>query len=327
MWSALSYVWTGQGGIWFMVCLSMSNIYFNDIFYLKLNADSYNYADDIIASVIGNDVSEIRTTLVNEAQIMNTWFKENSMEANATKFQSSLITPPYGTCQELGIVISDTQITSVSHFKVLGVSFDNHLNFRCHVDGILKKANRQLYVLKRLQGVLDLKSREAIYKSFMTANFNYCPVVWMFAAKCDLLRLERLQERALRYVYKKHSCDITELFSKANCLPIRLSNVHKLATEMYKCMNDMNPQYFKTMFQTKRTEYHLRDSDLLVQPRVRTSTFGLKSVTYFGPKLWNMLPSEIKSAATVGSFKLRLSMWKGPSCQCHLCTLMFGICR
>ena len=129
----------------------------------------------------------------------------------------------------------------------------------------------------------------------------------MFAAKCDLQRLEKLQERALSYVYKDFSCDISELFSKGGCLPIRLSNVHKLATEIYKCMHDMNPEYFKSLFHFKPTEYHL-----LVQPKVRATTFCLKSVLYFGPKLWNMLPPDIKSAATVGIFQTTLIQVEWP---------------
>ena len=296
------------------------NIYFNDIFYLNVIPDIYNYADDNITSVCNKSVAVIESTLTQGAEVMNQWFEQNSMQANPTKFQCTLLRPPSKPSTDFELLIGNTNIMSVSKMKVLGVSFDCHLSFQCHIDNVIKKATKQLYALMRLHGVLDLKSREAIYKSFISANFDYCPVAWMFINKGDILRLEKVQERALRFVYADFKSDTDVLFSKAKCTPIHISNMRKLAIEVYKCMYDINPRYMKSLFKLKCTNYSLRDQYLLAQPHVKTTTYGLRSVAYFGSKIWNALPSEFKNAASIEIFRSNISNWTGPQCQCSLCS-------
>ena len=74
----------------------------------------------------------------------------------------------------------------------------------------------------------------------------------------------------------------------------------------------MSPGYIKDLFDVKITPYEFRREDILIQPRVNTTTYGLKSVRYQGAKLWNSLPNEIKSCPDLGSFKKSISNWSGP---------------
>ena len=46
-----------------------------------------------------------------------------------------------------------------------------------------------------------------------------------------------------------------------------------------KCLNDM--------YSVKQLNYSMRQSVKLVQPQRKTTTVGLKTVSYFGAKLWN----------------------------------------
>ena len=46
-----------------------------------------------------------------------------------------------------------------------------------------------------------------------------------------------------------------------------------------KCLNDM--------FSVKQNKYSMRQAVKLVQPRRKTTTVGLKTVSYLGAKLWN----------------------------------------
>ncbi len=54
---------------------------------------------------------------------------------------------------------------------------------REYVDILCKKATRQINVMYRFKGILDVKEREAIYNTFMLSNFNYCPIVWYLCGK------------------------------------------------------------------------------------------------------------------------------------------------
>ena len=71
--------------------LLIFNIFLNDIFYFVSNSDLYNYADDNCISVSHKDISVLSAQLENEAQVMAKWFADNSMKANADKFQGIIL--------------------------------------------------------------------------------------------------------------------------------------------------------------------------------------------------------------------------------------------
>ena len=61
---------------------------------------------------------------------------------------------------------------------------------------------------------------------------------------------------------------------------------------------------------------------MVEQPLVRTVTYGIKSLRYFGAKLWNNLPADLKSACSLADFKEILKTWTGPTCACEVCNMV-----
>ena len=68
------------------------DIFLNDIFYFVSKGDLYNYADDNCISVSHQNISVLSKHLENETRVMVEWFAENSMKANAEKFQGLILT-------------------------------------------------------------------------------------------------------------------------------------------------------------------------------------------------------------------------------------------
>ena len=66
------------------------------------------------------------------------------------------------------------------------------------------------------------------------------------------------------------------------------------------------------MFTPKQVPYRMRDSSLLEQSHCRTTTFGLRSISYNGAKLWNDLPTYLKETTSLSDFKMILQTWTGP---------------
>jgi len=49
-------------------------------------------------------------------------------------------------------------------------------------------------------------------------------------------------------------------------------------------------------------------------------THGTESILYFiGPKIWELVPDEIKNMKSVDSFKLAIKKWKPENCPCRNC--------
>ena len=222
------------------------------------------------------------------------WYDKNSLNANPDKFQCT---------------VHDKDIISTHEMNVLGVVFDNKLNFKSHVSNICKRASRQINALKRLSRFLNVDGRLRVYKSFILANFSYCPVAWLFCGKTNSGKLEKLQERALRFIYSDRESSYDNLLSRGNLLTLSMYRLRFLAIEVYKCVENKNPQYLNALFIKKNSHYELRDTDLIFQDRFNTMKYGYRSFTYYGAKLWNSLPSDIKKSQSIDIFKHKLNLW------------------
>ena len=91
---------------------------------------------------------------------------------------------------------------SLINKKLLGVHIDRTLSFDEHVSNLCKKAGRKLSVLARLSSYMALTQRRVLMKSFIEAQFGYCPLVWMFHGRVLSRKTNHFHERSLRIVYK-----------------------------------------------------------------------------------------------------------------------------
>ena len=62
--------------------------------------------------------------------------------------------------------------------------------------------SQQIAVFKRMKKLLSLKLREKLYRAFIAPHFNYCAESWYFCSNRSTEKLEKLNERALRFVYQ-----------------------------------------------------------------------------------------------------------------------------
>jgi len=202
------------------------------------------------------------------------------MKTNAEKFQCMVL--KRGTKLPFSISDQNNEINSCREIDVLGVTLDDELNFNSHISGICAKASRQINILKRLSKYLNQDSRIAVYKSFISSNFSYCPVAWIFCGRGNSRKLEKIQERALRFVFNDRSSESTDLLKRGNFLSLSALRLRALAIEVYKCVYGLNPQYMNKLFEVSDTHYILRDPSRLKQPKFSTKTFGYRSFRYYG---------------------------------------------
>ena len=90
--------------------------------------------------------------------------------------------------------------------------------------------------LKRISKFLNDQCRMHVYKSFVSAKFNYCPVEWVFCGKTNLGKLERPQERAHSMIFLEKSLSYKELLKKSGQLSLKMSLMRFLIIEVLKCV-------------------------------------------------------------------------------------------
>ena len=257
----------------------------------------------------------------NPANSLMEWFRRNSLAANPAKFQTMLLKSNSIKDIQLNVTVENISLPSSDTMKVLGIDIDDKLTFDGHISNMCIKAGRQLNVLQRLRGSLDQDSRMAIYKSFIMSNFNYCPLIWMFTSKTSLSKLENIQKRALRFVLDDYQSGYNDLLQNANVPGIKIMLLRYLAIQVFKCINEINPAYLNAMFIRQECPYALRDSSILMRPKVNLTQYGLKYFRSYGAKIWNHLPVSYKARMSLSEFKTLIKSWDGPKCKCSVCAL------
>ena len=234
--------------------LLIFNIFMNDVFYFVKNANLFNYADDNSVSVNGKELSMLSHLLQSEAEISIRWFSEDAMEANPTKFQG-IIFKGNKQAPDLNMSVDGNDIEFSQSMSALGICIDENLTSDILIDNICLKASRQISALQRLTGLLDFPSRKAIYNSFISSLFNYCPLVWFFTSKSSIAKRQKIQELALHFVLKDSVSDYKILLAKSGVDSFRIWTIKIMAIEIYKILNDMGPDYLSCLFSKLNTPY------------------------------------------------------------------------
>ena len=96
----------------------------------------------------------------------------------------------------------------------------------------------------------------------------------------------------------------------------------KLVEFVYKVQHKLAPPLNDTFFTKQVTPYHMRDNMKLMKPVYNTVKYGMKSIAYQGPLVWNSLPVNIKDTDDYHVFHAALVKSNVVnSCQCGSCIL------
>ena len=69
-------------------------------------------------------------------------------------------------------------------------------------------------------------------------------------------------------------------------------------------MKGLNPKSISELFEVKELCYAFRNCTKLYQPKKRTVTYGLRSVSYTGAKLWNDFCPQLTEDTDLEDFKI-----------------------
>ena len=147
------------------------------------------------------------------------------------------------------------------------------------------------------------------------SNFNYCPLVWLFCSAESVRKQEKVQERALRFLFDNYESDYEHLLVRANKPSIEVRKL--LSIEIFKTIHDLNSSFMKEIFTLNTREGASRNR--LVVKTQTSKRYGTDTLRSLGPKIWNSLPSEIKNCESLPSFKILIKTWSGAACKCNNC--------
>ena len=222
------------------------NIYISDIFYDIDLCDITSYADDNTPYTSDFNLEEVIQKLELTNNNLFKWFKNNQMKANADKCHL-LVTRDTDVMAKIG----EFDVKNSREEKLLCVKIDSKVSFENQVSSLCKKASQKLHALVRVVNFMDLAKRKSLMKAFITSQFNYCPLIWMFHSRQLNNQINKIQERAFRLVYKDNKLTFDDLLKLDSSVTVHQRNLQILATEIFKVKNSLAPEIMTEVFEIK----------------------------------------------------------------------------
>ena len=165
-------------------------------------------------------MTSLLETLEMETNVLLYWFRVNEMKPNEDKCNLLVINH-----ENVSVNLGSENISCSSSVDLLGIQIDDNLNFNAHVSKLCKKGNQKLHVLARISKFLNRDKLKLIMKTFITSQFSYAPVTWMFHNRTLNNKINRLHERALRIAYDDDKSTFQELLDSDNSMTIHQRNI------------------------------------------------------------------------------------------------------
>lgn len=281
----------------------------------QLSSSYHLYADDFqiyTQSRLENIDDAIETTN-NDIKLISDWSKSHGLLVNPRKTQCIIIGSSYYISRldysKLTPVVFDGVIIPYSQtVKNLGVTFDTTLSWRTQVDEVRKKMFAAYGALRRLQNFLPIPTKIMLAQSLLLPILDYADSSYPDISVELLLKLERLQNLGIRFIFGLRKYDhVSEFRNKLEWLTVRQRrNLHILSSLYSILFHSKSPGYLKQRFVFLASKHGLSlrstDSLLLDVPTHSSNFYGL-SFTVQAIRLWNSLPVSIRAAKTLETFK------------------------
>ena len=83
------------------------------------------------------------------------------------------------TRQSIILTINNVKLRESSSVVLLGLTIDNRLTFKDHINISCRRVDLKLHVLRRIRKYLTTVKAKLLYNTFINSQFNYASIIWM----------------------------------------------------------------------------------------------------------------------------------------------------
>ena len=149
---------------------------------------------------------------------------------------------------------------------------------------------------------------EQLIHALISSRLDFCNSLFCNLPQREINRLQVLQNRAARLLtFTKNTSHISPVLRSLHWLPVKKRIAFKILLLVYRTLNKSAPTYLQDILSPYNPSRTLRSSssNKLQTPRVKHS-WGERTFSYLGPKLWNELPSSLRKSSSLDKFKSSL---------------------
>ena len=201
--------------------------------------------------------------------------------------------------------LRDKSIKQEFDTKFLGLTLDETLSWKTHMQNSLKQVRSTFGIARASQGYLNSLSLKLLYYTVIQSKIQYCITAWCHGNKTIKTKLQNTCNKYIKLINKKQP--------KANgpiksfpFLSIDQLLRKEIATFMYKC-NKLLLKTFENFFLLNKYNNRATRSNNRIISISCSTNIGQQSVQYLGPKVWNNLTKLVKDCKTVKTFQKQLT--------------------
>ena len=201
------------------------------IFFFIEVSEICNFTDDNTLYSCDRNLLRIKENLIFDMKNILFWFRTNSLKANAGKFQFMILNRKNHRRQQM--VINSITVKESNEVILLGITIDNKLVFKKHIENLCTTAQYKLHALTRIRKYLTLDKTILLGNTFINSQFNYVPLIWMFCRKTLYHKIKKIHHRTLKVIYQSEET-YENLLLESSSLSVHQRHLRFLVTEIYK---------------------------------------------------------------------------------------------
>ena len=203
-----------------------------------------------------------------------------------------------------------TELTTSSQEKDIGVTIDSELNFEQHICIKINTASKMSNIIRRSYRFLDVKTFVPLYKAMVRSHFDYASSVWCPLKRSLIDQIEGVQRRATKMLPCLNKLSYPERLARLNLPSLAYRRARGDMIELYKICNNIYDEEVTQDLLIFNKDMDIRTSSRghmfkLIHERIKTKLrkqYFTKRVV----KIWNKMPNHVIYAPSLNSFKSRL---------------------
>ena len=154
-----------------------------------------HFADDTTVFASGSDINGVHTAVKRELVGVDNWLETNRLSLNVNKTSYMIISNQKNA---LDIKIKKKILTKVSTAKFLGVTLDENLTFKDHVNKVTSNISKSVGVMRRLHCQLPANVMIKLYYSLVYSHLTYALLAWGRSRNTNAAKIECAHRRACK---------------------------------------------------------------------------------------------------------------------------------
>ena len=257
-------------------------VFINDIL-TDINSTIKLFANDTSLYLIVDDPQETAQTLNDDLVKLHAWSTKWLVNFNPQKTETMTISRKLNKPNQPNLIMNNTIISTVTEHKHLGLQLSDDGNWNKHIDMITKKAFSRVNILRKFKFILDRKTLETIYITFIRPLLEYADVVWDTKTQILINKLENVQVEAARIVTGgTRLVSLSNLYIETGWEKLKDRRERHRTIQFYKMSNNLTPQYLSNLIPQNFGMIHdhnTRHTSRIPPVRTRTSLYA----SYFIP--------------------------------------------